>query len=191
VRGTRIRRVLTAASDDVADFAPGEVVLAAGAWSAACARQLGVRLALQPASGYSVTAAAPAGGPRLPVALSEGKVSMLPLGDRLRFGGTLEFAGLNAPVSAARIDGIRAIVRAYLPRMEPTATVETWRGFRPCTPDSLPLIGRTARYANLSVTSGHGSIGMGLAPACGELLAQILTGQPTSTDPSPYRIGRF
>jgi D-amino-acid dehydrogenase len=187
VAGRRVRRVITSRGD----FTPGEVVIAAGAWSPACARQLGVGLTMQPAKGYSITVKAPANGPRLPVLLSEGKVAVMPLGDRRRFGGTLELSGLNGAVSDRRVAGIRRTVDAYLPRLEPTPVIETWSGFRPCTPDSLPFIGRAGGYANLSVACGHGYIGMGLAPGTGELLAQILTGERPGTDPAPFRPGRF
>jgi D-amino-acid dehydrogenase len=185
--GRRVAKVVTAG----ADFTPGEVVVAAGAWSPACARKLGVGLIMQPAKGYSITVKAPVNGPALPVLLSEGKVAVMPLGDRLRFGGTLELSGMDSAVSSRRVAGIRRTVSEYLPRLETTDTVETWSGFRPCTPDSLPLIGRAERYSNLSITCGHGYIGMGLAPASGELTAQILSGKQPDTDPEPFRINRF
>lgn len=185
--GRRVTRVITSRGE----FTPGEVVIAAGAWSAATARQLGVGLTLQPAKGYSVTVKAPPNGPRLPVVLSEGKVAVMPLGDRLRFGGTLELSGLDATVSPRRVAGIRRIVTSYLPHMDDTPVTETWSGFRPCTPDSMPLVGRTKRYSNVSVSCGHGYIGMGLAPGTGEMIAQIVTGEPPTGDPAPFRLDRF
>jgi len=172
-------------------FTPAEVVVAAGAWSPAAARKLGIGLVMQPAKGYSITVRAPRGAPRLPVLLSEGKVAVMPLGDRLRFGGTLELSGLDGAVSQRRLDGIRRTVRSYLPHLESTETIETWAGFRPCTPDSVPFIGRTERYGNVSIACGHGYIGMGLAPGTGELIAQLITGEQPSTDPEPFRIDRF
>jgi D-amino-acid dehydrogenase len=187
VAGQRVTKVITTRGD----FTPGEVVIAAGAWSPACARKLGVGLAMQPAKGYSITVKAPPNGPRLPVLLSEGKVAVMPLGDRLRFGGTLELAGYSSEISARRVAGIQRTVGAYLPTLEPTETLETWSGLRPCTPDSLPFIGRAGGYGNLSIACGHGYIGMGLAPGTGELLAQIISGERPGTDPTPFRIDRF
>jgi D-amino-acid dehydrogenase len=173
------------------EFTPAEVVVAAGAWSPAVARMLGIGLTLQPAKGYSLTVKAPANGPRLPVILSEGKVAVMPLGDRLRFGGTLELSGLDAAVSPRRVDGIRRIVGSYLPHLESTPTVETWSGFRPCTPDSVPFVGRAERFGNVCVTCGHGYIGMGLAPGTGEMIAQITAGKQPDADPEPFRLDRF
>ncbi|HEY7431391.1 MAG TPA: FAD-dependent oxidoreductase [Streptosporangiaceae bacterium] len=187
VSGRRVAKVITARGE----FTPAEVVIAAGAWSPLAARKLGVGLTMQPAKGYSITVKAPPNGPRRPVVLSEGKVAVMPLGDRLRFGGTLELSGLDSSVSSRRLAGIRRTVGAYLPALEPTETLETWRGFRPCTPDSLPFIGRAERYHNLSVACGHGYIGMGLAPGTGELMAQLLTGEQPEADPRPFRLDRF
>ena len=186
-RERRVTKVITTRGD----FTPAEVVVAAGAWSPAVARKLGIGLTLQPAKGYSLTVKAPANGPRLPVILSEGKVAVMPLGDRLRFGGTLELSGLDAAVSPRRVDGIRRIVSSYLPHLDATPTIETWSGFRPCTPDSLPFVGRAEGFGNVCVTCGHGYIGMGLAPGTGEMIAQITAGKQPDTDPEPFRLDRF
>jgi len=173
------------------DFRPQETVIAAGAWSARWARKLGVRLELQPAKGYSVTVRTPHNAPRLPVLLSEGKVALMPLGDRLRFGGTLELSGLDGAISERRIEGIRRTVQDYLPELESTETLEVWSGFRPCTPDGLPFIGRAEPYRNLSVACGHGQLGMGLAPVTGKLIARIVAGEPPDMDLTPFRVGRY
>lgn len=182
-----IARVRTAGGD----FRPGETVIAAGAWSTAVGRDLDLNLTLQPAKGYTVTVQTPRHSPTRPVVLTEGRVALTPLGDRLRFGGTLELAGLDRTVARRRIDGILRTVRSYLPALEPGEPVETWTGLRPCTPDSVPFIGRASRYRNLSVACGHGHIGMGLAPAGGELLARIVTGRATDEETAPFRPDRF
>ena len=183
----RIGGVRTSAGE----FTPGEVVIAAGAWSPRCAALAGIRLLLQPAKGYTVTIPAPPAAPRLPVLLSEGKVALMPLGDRLRFGGTLELAGFNQATSRPRVDGIISTVRSYLPGLAIGGDQEVWSGFRPCTPDSLPFIGRARPYQNLSVACGHGYIGMGLAPVGGRLIAQLVAGEPTEIDLTPFRVDRF
>jgi D-amino-acid dehydrogenase len=170
---------------------PREVVIAAGAWSTQWARKLGVRLELQPARGYSVTVARPPAAPRLPVLLSEGRVAVMPLGDRVRFGGTLELSGMDGAISERRVEVIRRTVHEYLPRLESTETLEVWSGLRPCTPDGLPLIGRAGSYRNLSVACGHGQIGMGLAPITGKLIAQIVAGERPDMDVTPFRVGRY
>ncbi len=173
------------------DFRPREIVIAAGAWSAECARELDIGLTLQPAKGYSITVKTPRNAPRLPALLSEGKVALAPLGDRLRFGGTLELSGMDSSVSRRRVDGILRTVHAYLPGLENTETLEIWGGLRPCTPDSLPFIARADPYRNVSVACGHGHIGIGLAPVSGKLIAQIIAGEQPEMDLRPFRIDRY
>ncbi len=187
VAGHKVERVRTTRGD----FSPREVVIAAGAWSAECARKLDIGLALQSAKGYSITVRTPRNAPRLPALLSEGKVALAPLGDRLRFGGTLELSGMDSVVSRRRVDGILRTVQAYLPQLENTETLEVWGGFRPCTPDSLPFIARAGSYRNLSIACGHGHIGIGLAPISGKLIAQIVAGEQPDMDLTPFRIGRY
>lgn len=187
VSGRRIEQVRTTRGV----LRPGQTVIAAGSWSVQCASKLDLRLRLQPAKGYSITIAAPPGGPRRPVLLSEGKVALTPLGDRLRIAGTLELSGLDTAVSASRVNGIRQTVRSYLPRLDRTQTLETWCGLRPCTPDGLPFLGRAEPYRNLSIACGHGHIGMGLAPASGKLIAQLVCGDQPDVDLAPFRIDRY
>lgn len=174
------------------DFTPREVVIAAGAWSARLARLLGIRLLLQPAKGYTVTIDTPPAAPRLPIVLSEGKVAVMPLGDRLRVGGTLELGSGDTKVSRRRLDGITSTVRSYLPGLSfDAAPPRVWAGVRACTPDSLPFLGRGEPYRNLSIACGHGYIGMGLAPVSGKLIAALIAGEPPEIDVAPFRTGRF
>jgi D-amino-acid dehydrogenase len=185
--GGTIDRVRTTGGD----LRPREVVIAAGVWSAECARTLGLRLPLQPVKGYAVTVEAAPNSPRLPVLLVEGRVAVAPLDDRLRFGGTLELSGMDRDVPRQRVDAILRTVRAYLPELARTEPVGTWCGLRPCTPDSLPFVGRAEGYRNLSVACGHGHMGMGLAPVTGKLVAQVVAGEQPDMDLTPLRVDRY
>ncbi|MFE3187754.1 NAD(P)/FAD-dependent oxidoreductase [Nocardia sp. NPDC059240] len=173
------------------ELRPGTVVITAGAWSGECARLAGIDLMLQPIKGHSVTVAMPPGAPGRPVLLSEGKVAMVALGDRLRIGGQLELTGMSTEVSEHRVGLLLRTVREYLPALEETPTLQTWSGLRPCTPDSLPLIGPAGGLRNVLIAAGHGHIGMGLAPASGELIGQLIAGEQPLTDPIPLRPNRF
>ncbi|WP_067538565.1 NAD(P)/FAD-dependent oxidoreductase [Nocardia crassostreae] len=187
VRDRKVLRLSTTHGD----LRPGQVVIAAGAWSGECARMAGMDLLVQPVKGHTVTVDRPPSAPTRPVLLSEARVAMVPLGDRLRIGGQLKLAGMSTETSADRVRAVLGAAREYLPALEDTATVATWSGLRPCTPDGLPLIGRAAALANILVAAGHGHIGMGLAPATGELAAQLLAGEQPTTDPNPLRPDRF
>lgn len=168
-----------------------EIVIAAGAWSAGLARERGIELALQAVKGYSVTVKTPPGAPRVPVLLSEGHVAIAPLGDRLRLGGVMDLSGLDDEISPSHVDSLRRTAHEYLPGLDFGESLEVWAGFRSCTPDSLPFLGRAPGRRNLSFACGHGHIGMGTAPASGKLMAQLLLGEPTDMSLDPFRIDRW
>jgi D-amino-acid dehydrogenase len=186
-RGGRIAAVETTRGDLAAE----QVVLAAGSWSAGLARGLGLDLPIQPAKGYSVTCDRPASGPRMPLLLGEARVAVTPMGDALRFAGTLELAGLDLAIDRRRVAAIRRAVPQYLAGDAGSTVREIWRGLRPCSPDGLPYIGRPARCDNLIVATGHAMIGVSLGPVTGALVAQLAAGEPPMLDLSLLGPGRF
>ncbi|HEU5269208.1 MAG TPA: FAD-dependent oxidoreductase [Jatrophihabitans sp.] len=188
---------ITEVGSSAGGFRPAEVLLAAGSWSGRLARLLALDLPIQPVKGYSITVKAPADAPRHPVLLAEGMVAVRPFGDRLRFAGDLSLAGWHPTVSRRRVDRMLTVVRTQLPALEWTEQ-EVWAGFRPCTPDSLPLLGRAPGYTNLTIATGHGHNGMALAPAAGELVTRsllmqhgLLTDQGEIVDASLFQVDRY
>ncbi|MEO5874520.1 MAG: FAD-dependent oxidoreductase, partial [Streptosporangiaceae bacterium] len=169
---------------------PGSVVLAAGSWTTALARRLGLRLTLQPVKGHAVTVRTPPGAPRRPVILTDGPVAISPLGGELRFGGSLDLTGMDARIVPRRVTAMLDLVGSHLPALDLTGHREVWTGLRPCSPDGIPYVGPAAPYRNLFLCCGHGPIGMGLAPATGHLLAQLLTGERPELDLHPLRVDR-
>jgi D-amino-acid dehydrogenase len=173
------------------DFAADEVVLAAGAWTPELVRGFGLRVPVEAAKGYSITVERPEGHPDLPLALVEGSVFVTPMGSLLRFGGTLELAGLDMRVNRRRVEALARTARNYLPGLPPTATVEIWRGLRPLTPDDLPILGRPAGTSGLILATGHGMSGISQGPISGELIAQLATGETPEIDLAPFSPDRF
>lgn len=184
--GNRIESVATAKGQFKADT----IVLAAGAWSSNLARNLGIKIPIQPAKGYSITFYEPNLSPSTPLMLSEVRVAVTPLNGRLRFGGTLELAGLDLSINQKRVEAIRRGASQYLPQIE-AKREEVWRGLRPCTPDSLPIIGRSRKFNNLVIASGHGILGVSLGPITGKLVAQLVCGEPLNFDIQPLSPDRF
>jgi D-amino-acid dehydrogenase len=188
-RNERIMAVQTAEGDIVAD----EVVLAAGSWSPMLGKALGLKMPMQPAKGYSVTFDADGPRPRIPMILSEAKVTITPMGERLRFAGTLELAGLDPSINRRRVGSILKVVPSYLPGVDPGAIGEAdiWSGFRPCTPDGLPLLGRPAAWNNLVVATGHAMMGITLAPITGQLVAELVDHHPPTIPTETMNVDRF
>ena len=175
------------------DFSAAEVVLAAGAWSPQIAGELFVKLPIQAAKGYSVTFKRPPLSPEVPCVLAESKVAVTPMGDTLRFGGTLELAGLDLTISKRRVAAILKAAPKYFAELNPKdlELIEIWRGLRPCTPDGLPFLGRSSVYRNLVVAAGHAMVGMSLAPVTGKLVSELVAKESPSIDLSPLRVERF
>ncbi len=189
MEGQRIAKVKTSKGEFVAD----EIVLASGSWSRAVARHLGLKLPIQPAKGYSITVKRPPQSPTIPLVLGEAKVGVTPMGESLRFAGTLELAGFDLSVNQRRVGAIRRAVPRYLPDLAPEKleVQEVWSGLRPCTPDGLPFLGRPRGFENLVVAAGHAMIGVSLSPITGELVARIASGEETRLDLGLLRVERF
>ena len=173
------------------EFRPREIVVAAGSWSGSLTRLLDVDLELEPIKGYTITVRRPDNAPRGPVLLVEGTVAVRPFNDQLRYGGDMVLAGMDTSISRRRLARVLRTVHAHLPAMPRTETLQVWTGLRPCTPDSLPFIGRAPAYDNLTVATGHGHSGMGLTPVGGQLIAQLIGGSPPSMDLAPFRLDRY
>lgn len=186
-------RMITEVRTTRGNFSPGEVLLAAGAWSPEIARDLKLKVPIQPAKGYSITYKRPQYGPTIPLMLAEAKVASTPLGDTLRFAGTLELAGMDLSVNRRRIEAITRTIPTYLPDLDPSRfqLVEIWRGLRSCTPDGLPLIGRARMYDNLTIAAGHSTIGMTQGPVSGKLVSCIISNEDPGFDLSQFSLERF
>ncbi len=170
-----------------------EYVVSGGAWSPAVVKSLGIKLPLQAGKGYSLTLPHPKTKPSRPMILMEGRVAVTPMGDALRFGGTMEIAGNDESINPARVRGIMKTIPQYLPDFGPAdfEEVEPWCGMRPCSPDGLPYIGRFRKFANLIAATGHAMIGVSLAPGTGKLVAAIVSGEEppmdlAAVDPNRY-----
>ncbi len=187
-------RKVTAVKTTRGNLAAEEVVLAGGCWSALLARELQLRLWIEPAKGYSITYKRPSVCPAIPVVMAEAKVVLTPMDSALRLAGTLELAGFDQTIRQGRVQAILDAVSSYLPDIDPASLelIEIWGGLRPCTPDGLPCIGRPTRYDNVIIAAGHGMLGISLAPATGKIVARLAAGEPPAFDLhalSPERFG--
>jgi D-amino-acid dehydrogenase len=177
----RVRAVILS---DGLEIAADEFVLCGGVWSPQLARKLALRLPMEAGKGYSLTLPRPRVLPRLCSILTEARVAVTPMDGALRVGGTMEIAGLDESISALRVRGIIDSFCRYFPEFAPADFdgVQPWSGLRPCSPDGLPYLGRTAHFANLTVAAGHAMMGVSLGPISGRLVAEILSGETPSHD---------
>ncbi len=164
------------------DLKADEYVICGGAWSSDIARELQLHLPMQAGKGYSLTLQHPPKKPAHAMILSEARVAVTPMGNALRFGGTMEITGTDLSINSSRVRGIVNAVPKYLPDFsaDDFRGVQPWAGLRPCSPDGLPYVGRFSRYENLSVATGHAMMGLSLGPITGKLMAQVLSGERPS-----------
>lgn len=166
------------------------VVLAAGAWSLALARKLGGDTLLDTERGYSVLMPDPGVVPKAPIYSTERGIVCSPLEIGLRFAGTVELGGLEAPPDWRRAEALLTHARRWLPGLN-TERAERWMGFRPSMPDSVPVISASPRYDNAFFAFGHGHGGIGLGARSGRLIADLAAGRTPNIDMAPYRVDRF
>ncbi|MGB8341443.1 MAG: FAD-dependent oxidoreductase [Chthoniobacterales bacterium] len=185
----RITSVSTTKGELVAD----EYVIATGSWAPATLRGLGLRLPMQPGKGYSLTIEQPRFKFSKSLILAERRVAVTPMGDKLRFGGTMEISGHTDNVRPERVEQIIAAAQFYFPdfRADDFADIKPWFGYRPVSPDGLPYIGRFAQPSNLTAACGHAMLGVTLAPITGLLVAETLVGRKPSIDLTLLNPDRF
>jgi D-amino-acid dehydrogenase len=148
------------------------VVVAAGIWSRALLEKLGTRIPLEAAKGYSVTTPTQT-GPRHALMLLEAKVGVSPFEGSVRLAGTLELAGEDLSLNPRRVAAIGEAAGRYLDGI-PTTGGTTWAGLRQLAPDGLPVIGRVPSAPGVFVATGHGMLGITLAPATAHALTPLV-----------------
>ncbi len=167
-------------------------VVSLGSYSPAMLRPLGLQLPVYPVKGYSIT---------VPITQAEGapvstvmdetfKVGITRLGDRIRVGGTAELAGFNLRLRAPRRRTLEHSLSDLFPDGGDVSRATFWTGLRPMTPDGTPIVGAT-RYPNLSVNTGHGTLGWTMACGSGRLLADQISGRAPAIPDEDLAVRRY
>ncbi len=166
------------------------VVVATGAWARQLLDPLGIKVALETERGYHAMLFDPEVMPALPISNKTRAFGVTPMEDGLRVAGTVEIAGLEAPPNEARAKALVGHAKRMFPALRGDKA-RHWMGFRPSTPDSLPVLGDVARHPGLHLAFGHGHFGMTGGPPSGRLVSRLITGQAPGLDPAPYAAARF
>jgi D-amino-acid dehydrogenase len=169
------------------------VILASGSWSGKLADKLKLTLPMQAGKGYSFTLSNVEKNIRIPTIFLEARVAVTPMGNSLRFGGTMEITGLDHSISMNRVKGIVDSISKYYPDMKvgmpPKADV--WHGLRPCSPDGLPYLGRSQKLTNLILATGHAMLGVSLGPGSGKIVADLVNDHQPGLNIQPFHPERF
>ena len=169
-----------------------KVVVAAGLPSVGLLSRFGGQVAVQPARGYSVTIRGEGTPPRHALYLAEAKIGLSPYSNGVRVAGVFELGATRAEAPAGAGERLLAAARPYLSGWRPEAEgpLTTWAGLRPATADGLPLIGELPGYRGLFVATGHGMLGVTLAPATAALLAPLVLEGRAAPELEPFSPGR-
>jgi len=190
VEGRRLAAIATDAGELPADAA----VVCAGAFSKPLAAALGDKVPLETERGYHLMIRDPEAMPRIPTADADGKFVATPMEEGLRFAGTVELAGLEAPPDWRRAHILLEQGRRMLPGLAAAhreERISVWMGHRPSLPDSLPVVGASRATPDVVYAFGHGHVGMTAAPMTGKIVADLVAGRPPSIDIAPFAAGRF
>lgn len=167
---------VTAVRTDDGTIASDAVLLCAGVWTPSVANLAGVRAPIQAGKGYSLDYADPPRPIRNALYLNEERLAVTPFEGMVRVAGMMELTSPNSRLQTDRLVTMAGGASRYL-RDWPSDPMRAsgWTGMRPLTPDGLPLIGWLPVFRNLAVAAGHAMLGMTLAPATAEAIAELMT----------------
>lgn len=172
-----------------------EVVVALGPWSAVLCQRFGFAPPLLGKRGYSrhyeFNTAAGAPPPSCPLLMAERGFVVTAMKPGVRITGGIEFALPDAPPTPGAMRRRENSARELIPALGAALEAQPWMGRRPALPDMRPIIGRCPTEPGLMLAFGHHHWGFSLGPSTGELVAQMLCGEPTLADPAPFAAQRF
>ena len=177
--GSTIQSVVTKEHSYLAD----EIVLATGSWTQHLSKRLNLNVSVQPGKGYRINVCR-ATQVKLPAVLMEAKVAVTPMRGFTRFAGTMELSGINHKIRKERVRAIARAAQNYYEGLEITEDELAGArcGLRPVSPDGLPYIGRTSKFTNLSIATGHAMMGWSLGPATGKLISEVISEKKSSME---------
>lgn len=166
------------------------ILLAAGAWTSRLAQLLNCRVPMEGGKGYSFSVVPPT-MPKHALYLGEAKIGCSPFNDYLRVAGTMELSGLNLRLDKRRIEAMVRGAKQYLVDWADTPVQDQWAGLRPLPPDGLPIMDRLRPFENVYLSTGHGTLGITLAPASGRVMAEFIGSNRRPEVLTPFSVERF
>jgi len=170
------------------------VIVASGSWSRELAAKMKVKIPMVAGRGYSVTLEDSPYKINHPAVLVEGRVALTPMdGNKIRFGGTMEITSTQTPPRMSRVVGVLQAVERFFPEFKvPVPSMDkVWYGYRPCSADGLPYLGRTEQWKNVVMATGHAMLGLSLGAGTGKLVSEIVNEEKFSMNIAPFNPDRF
>jgi D-amino-acid dehydrogenase len=171
-------------------FTFDKVVIACGAFSKKLTDKLDEKIPLDTERGYHIHFKGCEHLISRPVVFQNRGFGMTPMEEGLRVVGTVEFGGLENPLSKSRIKNLVNNARYLLDGL-PDDHENEWLGFRPTLPDYLPVIGPSKNYKNIFYSFGHHHLGWTLAAISGKIISKMIADKKTNLNLEPYSSKRF
>ncbi len=124
-----------------------------------------------------------------PIVYADRGFGMTPMEQGLRVVGTVEFGGLENPLSKSRIKNLILNAKDMIDGLPEHK--DEWLGFRPSLPDFLPVLGPSKNYKNVFYSFGHHHLGWTLGAISGKIVSKMIANEPTNLDLQPYSSIRF
>ena len=156
-------------------IAADNIVIANGAQSPLLAKKLGIYLSIIPGKGYNITYNKKLQNqPKRPIYMIEKKVVATPWDSGFRLGSTMEFTGYDLTLDDKRLSALKEASNGYLKTEIEGETHSSWAGWRPMSSNELPVIRPSKKYSNLIFATGHGMLGLSMAPVTGHIVNEML-----------------
>ena len=101
-------------------------------------------------------------------------------------GSSRELVGWDAQINREILRRMLQRASQFMPRLGDLSVIRCWTGFRPATPDKLPLIGRWDPIPGLWIAAGHEGLGITTSLGTAQLLADQIAGRVPEIDPAPF-----
>ncbi len=173
-------------------FEADKVIFSTGSWMKEIAQKLKINIPMMPGKGYTFNVEnKPA--MKIPSILTEARVAITPMGQQIRFGGTMELGAMDNKINMNRVEGIVNSIPKYFENIDLKVPQkeDIWFGYRPCSPDGLPYLGYSKKIKNLIIAGGHSMMGLSLAPATGKMVAQLAANKKTEIDLKIFEPERY
>ena len=174
---------------EMQSFLFDKIVIACGSFSKKLTDNLDEKIPLDTERGYHVHFKGCDHLLSRPVIFQNRGFGITPMEQGLRVVGTVEFGGLDNPLSKLRVKNLinnAKYMMGDLPEHE-----DEWLGFRPTLPDYLPVIGPSKKYKNVFYCFGHHHLGWTLGPISGKIISGMIAEENTNLDLKPYSSLRF
>jgi D-amino-acid dehydrogenase len=176
-------RRVTGVDTDAGRLMADHVVLALGSFSPKWLKPLGIDIPVYPVKGFSITVPikAAAAAPESTIMDETHKVAVTRLGDRIRVGGMAQLSGYDLALDERRRRTLEFVLTDLFPEAGDLTRSTFWTGLRPMTPDGTPVMGGT-RLENLTLATGHGTLGWTMAAGTGRAIADLRGGRTPDID---------